>query len=97
MPARRVHNDGTQAAVLTNWLLRLDWPTRHAYVNAMKRLTHRKALVLQIRGHMSPCELLDGLDSAIKYFSAEPIPLPNAQKRARQSTLEEFFNKKRRT
>ena len=92
-----VHNGGTTAAVVTRWLLRLDWQTRHLYVNVLKRRANKRALVRQIRERMSPCELLDGLDSGIKYTSDMPIPMPNAKKRVRQSTLDEFFNKRRRT
>ena len=97
MPTRKIYNDGTTAAVLTRWLLGLDWKTRHAYVNVMKRMPRKVALLRQIQERMSPCELLDGLDSGIKYTSDMPIPMPNAKKRVRQSTLDEFFNKRRRT
>ena len=98
MPPRRVYNDGSTAATITRWLLKKDWKTRHAYLNILKRMPRKANLVRHIRELMSPCELIDGLDTGIKCTSPDlPIPMPNAKpKRYRQSTLNEFFKKRLR-
>ena len=88
---RHVYDDGSMAASMARFLLGLDWKTRHDYINIMKRIPHKKGLVYQIRERMSPCELIDGLDTGIS-FPAEDIviPMPN-KKRKRQTKLDEFF------
>ena len=96
--ARRVPRDGTAAAGITQWLLNMDWKTRHRYMRVTKCLPRKGDLVRQIKNRMSPCELIDGTATGVssKVYHGI-IPLHNKKlKHRRQTTLYEFFVKKRR-
>ena len=98
MPPRKVYHDGSTAAMVARWLLVMDWNTRHEHMNILRRNPGKTTLVRRIRERMSPCELIDGLETGIVYTTPDiSIPMPDVNpKRYRQSTLHEFVTKRHR-
>ena len=86
MPASR-----DTATKCVQWLLQLDWVTRHAVWARLKvRGRMPEATLKEVQKQMSPDDLIDGTADAVKIAPGVVLPARD-KKRFTQTTLHSFF------